>query len=273
MGLTKNSKGQIADSARALFEALAPSLIEHGITSPEVENLLRAVLVHEAARVFAQQGRKPNASKVSIKTGIDRHLVAGLLKRPPEVDSLSSSRRDVTSRVLNAWLRDSDYSRRRRPRVLEIGDPHTRGRTAWALVQKYAPGVWPRLVIDELIRLNYVDVLPGGLIRCRTRASHPVTPKASHASSTSRRVKELSRSIVQSLFSRQRGTWRTGQSYPIARSKLPLVRKMMRERLERTFAELSEELGSTRWGYGKDESEPQTTIGIAVFAFEQMLEG
>src|SRR2546430_10284527 len=30
----------------------------------------------------------------------------------------------------------------------------SKGHDAWTLIQRYAPGVWPRLIIDELIRVD-----------------------------------------------------------------------------------------------------------------------
>jgi hypothetical protein len=58
------------------------------------------------------------------------------------------------------------------------------------------------------------------------------------------------------------------QSVQIERSKAPLVRKMIRERLDGTFAELSEELGSVRWRAKDSERTGDVLIGITAFSFE-----
>jgi hypothetical protein len=170
-----SSKLAALGTASAIFETLAPHLIESGVTSSEAETLLRAVCVHAAARSFAQHGRRPNASQISIKTGVDRHVVADILKTPPRVDGGLETRRDATSRVIAGWLSDPHYFKGGLPLALPIGDPQSRGRTIWSLVEEHAPGVWPRLVIDELIRLDLVEALPDGTLRYAHKAdSKPI---------------------------------------------------------------------------------------------------
>ena len=72
----KSSKATALSVAHSVFEGLAPLLTEVGITSPEAEALLRAVCVHAAARTLGT-ARRPNVSRVSVKTGVDRHTVEG----------------------------------------------------------------------------------------------------------------------------------------------------------------------------------------------------
>jgi hypothetical protein len=267
--MSKTSKTEALNIAKTLFEALAPLLVEHGVTSSEAEALLRAAVVHEAARISKQYGQRPNASQVSIKTGVDRHVVSGLLKTPLAFSSAASARRDSTSRVLDGWLSDAEYSRNNRPRALPIGDPQSKGNTAWSLVQRYAPGVWPRLVIDELIRLNYVDVLAEGILQRKRMVVRATAPRLVRAESSTQLLCDLIQSLVEFQRRGRRRTWRTAQSVRIGRSKVPLVRKMIQDRLDSTFAELAEELGSTRWKPQGAESGRDAIIGVNAFTFER----
>jgi hypothetical protein len=268
----KTSKSEVLRTARELFGALAPRFVKHGVTSSEVESLLRSVLVHEAARVSRSYGRRPNASQVSIKTGVDRHIVSGLLKASLESPNLVSTRRDPTGRVLKGWASDRAYLSGNRPRALSIGDPHSTGRTAWSLVRRYAPGVWPRLVIDELIRLNYVDVLPKGLLRYKSAVGRAIDRTPINAEWSSRSNNDISRSLVEFLLHRQRGTWQISQNVQIGLSKAPLVRKLIRSRLDGAFAELAEELGSTRWRPKGSEKASEVVVGVTAFTFERSAE-
>jgi Family of unknown function (DUF6502) len=268
----RKPKKEVLRAAKNLFEALAPRFVKHGITSSEVESLLRTVLVHEAARVSRQYGRRPNASQVAIKTGVDRHIVSRLLKGPLTPSRLRVGRRDPTRRVLDGWASDRAYSLGSRLREIPIGDPQSKGRTAWALVKRYAPGVWPRLVIDELIRLNYVDVSPNGLLRCKNVVSHGLDQKLIQAKSTADSVRDFTGSLVEFLLLGQQGTWRATQRVAIKSSKAPLVRKLIRTRLDSVFAELTEELGSTRWQSRISESASDVVLGITAFTFEQTAE-
>ena len=266
-----SSKAAALKVAQATFEGLAPLLIRCGITSPEAEALLRAVCVHTAAKNQEQSGRS-NVSRVSVKTGVDRHTVAALLTEPPNIDTDVTSRRDAISRVIDGWLSDADYSERRGPRDLDIGDPSSKGRTAWTLVQRYAPGVWPRLIIDELIRVGYVDTLPNGQLRWK----RPPNSKFSSRRSSHESSNQLMRDAVQALFKdaiRQdaRSAWRTAESLEISEQDLPLVRKMLRERLNTMFAWLTDELNSARWQHHGSRPNARVRVGLSGFTFEETL--
>jgi hypothetical protein len=261
-------------TARTIFETLAPHLIESGITIAEAETLLRAVCVHEAARPFSGHGRRPNVSQISIKTGVDRHVVAEILKTAPRVNGGPETRRDATSRVLAGWLSDARYLRNGSPRALPVGDPRSRGRTVWSLVEDYAPGVWPRLVIDELIRLDLVEPLPDGTLRCAHRAnSEPVETPIVVDESSCQLLRDAIFSQLHDMKSNRRRSWRRTQSVEITRNKVHLVRKMVRDRLDSAVSELADELDSPRWKPDEDDLGHKTLMGISAFSFERVLPG
>lgn len=266
-----SSKATVLRVAQATFEGLAPLLIQHGIRSPEAEALLRAVCIHTAAKT-QDKGRRPNVSRISVKTGVDRHTVASLIKEPPSVDRGATARRDVLSRVIDGWFSDPEYSDKGSPRDLHIGDPNSKGRSVWTLVQRYAPGVWPRLIVDELIRVDYVDTLTNGQLRWRRAPSAKLASKRSNRESSS----ELMRGAVSALFndatrSDARRAWRTALSVEIEAQDLPLVRKMLRERLNTMFAWITDELNSARWRRDNAKANTGVRVGLSGFTFEETL--
>jgi hypothetical protein len=266
-----SSKIAALGTARAIFETLAPHLVESGITSSEVETLLRAVCVHEAARSFVEHGRRPNVSQIAIKTGVDRHVVADILKTPPRVNRALETRRDATSRVIAGWLSDPRYLKSGQPIPLQVGDPRSRGRTVWSLVEDHAPGVWPRLVIDELIRVNLVEVLPDGTFRCAHRPSpEPAEAAGIVDESSSQLVRDAIYSQLDDLKSGRRRSWRTAQSVQIARDKVHLVRKMVRDKLDSVVSELADDLDSSRWKPAKTDTGRKILMGISAFSFERV---
>lgn len=267
-----SSKLAALATATAIFETLAPHLIESGVTSSEAVTLLRAVCVHAAARSFAQHGRRPNASQISIKTGVDRHVIADILKTPPRVDGGLETRRDATSRVIAGWLSDPHYFKSGLPLALPIGDRRSRGRTIWSLVEEHAPGVWPRLVIDELIRLNLVVALPDGRLRCAHKAnSKPVKATAVVDEPSNQLLRDAIYSQLHDVKSGRPRSWRRAQSVQIPLDKVHLVRKMVRDRLDSAVSELADELDSPRWKPGEDDLGRKTLIGISAFSFERAL--
>ena len=267
-----SSKIAALGTARTIFETLAPYLVASGITSSEAETLLRAVCVHEAARYFVEHGRRRNVSQISIKTGVDRHVVAEILKRPPRVDGSLGTRRDATSRVIAGWLSDPRYLRHGQPLALQVGDPRSRGRTVWSLVEDHAPGVWPRLVIDELIRVDLVEVLPDGTLRCAHKPrSERVEPAGTVDESSNQLLRDAIHSQLNDMKSGRRRSWRRAQTVQITRAKVALVRKMIRDRLDSVVSELADELDSPRWKPCKTDIGRKTFIGISAFSFEQAL--
>jgi hypothetical protein len=269
--LGDSSKANVLRVAQATFEGLAPLLIEHGITSPEVEALLRAVCVHAAAK-SQSNSRRPNISRVSVKTGVDRHVVADLLKDRPDGHRTASSRRDAISRVIEGWFSDPDYNDKGVPRDLEIGSPTSKGETLWSLSQRYAPGIWPRLIVDELIRVDYVDTLPNGQLRCKQEQSAKLGYKRSYRDNSG----QLIRDTVQALFRNAmrpdgKGSWCTTRSIDIDERDMPLVRKMLRERLTTMFGWITDELNSTRWQHDGITGNARVRLGVSGFTFEEII--
>jgi hypothetical protein len=270
--MSESKKATALRLAQATFEGLAPLLIEHGITSPEAETLLRAVCVRAAAAISARQGRRPNVSRISVKTGVDRHTVAAIVKQSPEVEPGFSSRRDSLSRVIDGWLLDPDYTEKGRPQVLDIGDPRSTGRSVWSLIQRYAPGVWPRLIVDEMIRLDYVDTLPSGQLRWREVLSPKVLSRRLRSDGASQRMRDAMRALFHDATQPEaRGSWRTAQSLDIEEHNLPLVRKMLRDRLDSMFAWTTDELSSARWRRDPSRKKARTRVGLSGFLFEETL--
>ena len=268
----ESSKATVLSVAKAAFEGLAPLLIEFGITSPEAEALLRAVCVHETAKAHTVVGgRRPNVSRVSVKTGVNRHMVTVLLKKPPEVDGGLSTRRDSMRRVIDGWLSDPEYTKNGRPKDLEIGDPSSEGRSVWTLIQRYAPGIWPRLIIDELIRVDYVDTKPNGRLRWKGSARGRSVSRHDAREAASQRMRDAMRAALHDSSQPEANrAWRTAQSVEIGRNDLPLVRKMLDDRLETMIAWLTEELNSARWRRSVSKG-GRMRVGLSGFIFEESL--
>lgn len=266
-----SSKATALKVAQATFEGLAPLLIERGITSPELEALLRAVCVHAAAK-SQNNSKRANASRVSVKTGVDRHLVAALLKGSADGGIGAPARRDAVSRVIEGWLSDPEYSEEGAPHDLEIGGPSSKGQTLWSLAQRYAPGVWPRLIVDELIRVDYVDTLSTGQLRYRGA----LASKSKRHSHNRESTPQLIRDAVQTLFrhaihSDGSSSWRTARSLEIDQQDMPVVRKMLRERLNTMFGWITDELNSTRWQRNGAMGNAKIRVGVSGFTFEEKL--
>jgi len=271
-GAQHSSNATAIKVVHAAFEGLAPILADYGITSPQAEALLRAVCVHAVARAQTAEGRRLNISRVSVKTGVDRHSVAAILKDPPGSNVTLGSRRDSISRVIDGWLSDPEYTDRGCPLDLEIGGPGVKRRSVWTLAQRYAPGVWPRLIVDELIRVDYVETLPTGRLRWKGTPGTGLSSRVLNEESASQRLHDAVRALVRDATqSEGRRAWRTAQSLDITEQDLPLVRKMLRDRLSSMFAWITDELNSARWRRDDSGAGIRIRVGVSGFTYEEPL--
>ena len=207
-----------------------------------------------------------------MKTGVDRHTATALLRAPPEADVALSSRRDAIARVIDGWLSDPEYAENGNPRELDIGDPASKGRSVWSLIQRYAPGVWPRLIIDELIRMDYVGTLPNGKLKAKRLPTGKPSARWLSRESAGQRMHDAMRALLRDI--RQSDTaraWRTAQSVEISGKEPPLVRKMLRDRLDSMFAWLTDELNSARWRRDGVNAGARVRVGLSGFTFEDRL--
>jgi hypothetical protein len=268
--VTGNSrKRRVLSAVEGVFGPLAQLLLQHGISSPEAESLLRAVCVHEAANAGIRLGAKPNASRVALVTGVDRAEVARILKHRPRVEPWIEMRRHRVNRVLAGWHSDKDFASGKRPAHLQIKASSRSGRTFWALAQRYAPGVYPGLILKELVRTDAVEKLQNGHVRLRTR-------RYKTRDLTRETIQEMGvriRDLVQTFISNATGTaWprvcRAVETTDIDLQFLPLVRKMIADRCEAMLSGMREELASFRWKR-RHQSSPRIRIGMTVFSYEE----
>ena len=263
-------KAGVLDAVEAVFGPLARLLIAHGISSPEAESLLRTVCVHEAASTEAGRRNKPNVSRVALITGVDRADVARILKAPPGVDPDTETRRQV-NRVLAGWYSDRDFAVGNRPLLLQIKAREHRRPTFWTLVRRYAPGVYPRLLLNELVRVRAVVKLNDGRIQVCRRRYRAGGFSDERLREMGCRVRDLMRTM---LHATERGNSRVCRAVEITYIDprlLPLIRKMFADRSDAMLSGIQEALKSARWNRG-GQARRRVRIGLTVFSHEEGLE-
>jgi Family of unknown function (DUF6502) len=254
-----------------VLEPLARLLVEHGISSPEAERLLRAVCVRAVAKADAIPGKRPNASRVALVTGVDRGEVTRILKtrhKTGEVDD----RRHRVNRVLAGWHSDATYSSAGRPLLLPIkaikAKDYKRS-SFWALAKRYAPGVYPGLILSELVRVGAVEELENGRLRVRTREYRAAEFSRENVSEFGARVRDLMQTMLNNATE---AGWpricRTVETTDIDPKFLPLIRKLFADRSESMLSGVREELTRSRWNR-TDPVGPSVRVGVTVFTHEE----
>jgi hypothetical protein len=183
-----------------------------------------------------------------------------------------NDRRHRVNKVLAGWHSDANYSSRGRPRSLPIkaakaGD-HKRG-NFWALAKQYAPGVYPGLILSELLRAGAVQELENGRLRVRTREYRAAEFSRKTVSELGARVQDLMQTMLNNATE---AGWpricRTVETTDIDPKFLPLIRKLFADRTDSMLSGVREELASSRWNQ-TDPVGPGVRIGVTVFTHEE----
>ena len=199
------------DVAKALSAALEPVIdvcLQIGITSPELESLLRATFVRRAFVRLPRQattGRDPSDSRVSIATGVHRAEVS----RIRGADGTTSARQTMqtkerlysrSARVLQGWTTDPKFlSSAGLPLDLPM-EASSKHRSFEELVDKYAAGKIASTVLKELQRRGNVELLEGDIVRYRSSTARPRGATEANVARAAKRVKRLGDTLFRSLL-------------------------------------------------------------------------
>ena len=261
-------KVTVLDAVEALFGPLTQLLVAHGVSSPEAESLLRAVCVHEAATTDRALRKKINVSRIALVTGVDRAEVTRILRGPPRVDPGLETRRQV-NKVLAGWHSDRDFVDENRPLTLRIKARNHGGKSFWALVNRYAPGVYPGLLLNELIRVHAVQRLKDGRVRVRMRRYRSGLLSDESLRQIGYRTRDLMRTIVSSaLDSAWPHTCQAVETVDIDPKFLPLIRKMFVDQIHTMLSGMQEALRSSRWRRTRSAGR-RVRIGVTAFSHEE----
>jgi hypothetical protein len=273
----KSSQEHI-DIARALsaaFEPLIDLCLTIGITSPEIESLLRATFVQRAfVRLprHTRTGRGPSDSKVSLAAGVHRSEVsriraAGGVKGAKGAMEQKQRLYSKSARVLTGWTTD--------PRFMTSGGlpldlPMERNRQRQSfedLVDKYAPGNHPGSVLKELRRRGNVELLEDAIVRFKATMTRPSGLTKTNAAGAARRIKRLGDTLIHNVVnSEQARLYAETKALSLNSEQLALIRAVL-ERRAKTFIAALESECETRIAAGGDGAAKK--MGVSVFAWEE----
>src|SRR6202790_4893651 len=202
------------DVARALSAALEPLIdvcLAIGVTSPEIESLLRVAFVQRAFAKLprhSRTGRGPSDSKVSLAAGVHRSEVSKIRAAGGAAGAKGTMEKkqrlySKSARVLLGWTTD--------PRFMTSGglpldlpmERNKQRRGFEDLVDKYAPGNHPGSVLKELRRRGNVELLDGEVIRFKSSTTRTGGGTEANVAQASKRMKRLGETLLQSILDTQ----------------------------------------------------------------------
>ncbi len=146
-------------------------MLRHGLSTYDFSRIANIAFVQAAQDILRQQGKTPSFSRVSTITGLHRHVVSDIVKSADvKKHTLAGDKdyqRNRLARVLAGWFESPEYTDEDgRPRVLPVDGPEP---SFAGLVRSFSGDIYPKIILDELLRVGAVRVQKDGSVRALAR--------------------------------------------------------------------------------------------------------
>jgi hypothetical protein len=268
---TKNY--DVARALSAAFEPLIDVCLELGITSPELESLLRSAFVQRAFDKLpphSRTGRLPTTNKVSVATGVHRNEVskirAGGSAMARETMQIQERLHSKTARVLNGWTTD--------PRFMTSGgapldlplERNKQRRSFEDLVDKYAPGNFPGTVLKELRRRGNVELLDGDILRFKSANTQAKGVTSANVSKAALRMNRLGKTLFQKILDpEQMRLYEETGKITLSARQMAIIRPILEQRAKTFLLSIEREFGAR----AVKDVDDQKSIGVGVFSWDE----
>lgn len=162
---------QILDSCLRLLRPLARIMLRHGLSTYDFSRIANFAFIRAAHDILREQGKTASFSRVSTITGLHRHVVSEIVRsaETSRVDRGSDKdyQRNRLARVLSGWFESPEYTDADgRPLVLPIEGSAP---SFVELVRSFSGDIYPKIILDELLRVGAVRMLKEGSVRAVAR--------------------------------------------------------------------------------------------------------
>jgi hypothetical protein len=274
----KPSQDQL-DIVRTLGEAFGPMIdlcLYLGVTSPELESLVRSAFVQRALSKLphdTRTGKPASDNRVSIATGVHRSEVrqiraaggtAGAKATMAQKQRLYSK----SSRVLTGWTTDFKFlSNGGFPLMLPIERQGKNTPSFPDLVKKYAPGTHPGSVLKELKRHRCVDVLEDEIVRFRSLTPKPIGVNKTNVALASRRLSRLGETLFQLILNPQKSRlYAETKTIEMSADEIQRMQSLLEQRGDLFIDWVEKELGYRREARLRTETK---RFGVALYSWEE----
>jgi hypothetical protein len=268
---------KLHDIARALSPALDPLIdvcLKLGVTSPEMESLLRVAFVQRAFEKLPRNtrtGRGPSMSKVSLAAGVHRTEVSKIRCAGGTTSANATMEKkkglySKSAKVLSGWTTD--------PRFMTSGgspldlplERNPQRRSFEDLVDKYAPGIHSGSVLKELRRRGNVEVLDD-IVRFKSTEVRLTGLTKSNVAGAARKLKRLGETLVHNSANAGHSRLYTETpTWNLSAEQLTMLRAVLERRATAFISSLETEC-QNRTATGGGGSTKR--MGVSVFAWEE----
>lgn len=171
MNVDTSPPARLLQALRYVLEPLVRLLLDHGMTFPAMEELLKRVYVDVADKHFVLPGKAQTDSRISVLTGVHRKDVKRLREAAEQpLDLTRNSRVSLQSQLLAKWLGDPAYLD---PDNHPLPLPRSAGPDEPSferLVSAVSKDVRPRVFLDEWLHTGLVQLDSNGLAHLNVQA-------------------------------------------------------------------------------------------------------
>lgn len=261
----------IARALSAAFDPLIDVCLDIGVTSPELESLLRAAFVKRATVKLPRETRggvPASINKVSMATGVNRNEVSSIRRGSATAKQTLETKERLYSKsakVLNGWTTDPRFATSG-GQPLDLPMERNRQRRSFEdLVAKFAPGTYHRTVLKELKRRGNVTVLADDIIRLKSMTVQPKGITAATVAKTAQRMNRLGSTLLQRMLEPEQARLyeETGQ-FVLNAEQLRILRPVLEQRARVFLKGIEAEFGRQRTQATPDAR----SMAVSVFAWE-----
>ena len=270
--MSESLKSAVHAAILRILGPLVMWLLDAGIGVGDLHSLVKIAYVR-AARERAREGggeyTKPNASRISIVTGLTRREVASILEGDLAEPAIRDRGRQRAERVLSGWWNDAAFQEPSgEPAILPIRGSK---RSFAALVERYSGERWQvGTILAELLRVKAVRKLRDGRLEALSRTYATVRWDPDGVIAFGEQVSELCTTLLQNLKSpgRRRFVRRVVNSRLDPRY-LPMLVRDLEQQADVLADSVDDALNAPLHTItGKRGESDAASLGLALYLFE-----
>lgn len=174
LGMSENVKKSLLAACRHLLHPLVRILLRHEVNYGEFADAVRGAYIDIASKELLPSDQAQSDARVGIVTGMNAREVGRI--READANAEPKVNANQIARVLQGWSQDQDYLG---PYGLPLEVPFAGERPSFEdLVDCYAVGAPPRILLGELVRVGAAAATSDGYVRMlnRTYVPSPLDP-------------------------------------------------------------------------------------------------
>jgi hypothetical protein len=271
-----------AQALRAALDPIIDIYIRIGISSTELESLVRVAFVQRLAATLPgnlRTGRGPSHEEIGLAAGLNRGEVQNILATGAKSAAMRMQKKARThsksERILSLWSKNTRYlSTSGLPLDLPL-DLQPEAPSFSELVEKALPGKLPKTVLKELRRRGLVQMLPDEIVRYRKTTALPTELSTTALSYAAEQMRLLGNTLLQSMRDptdakpREFAAYVTSDPIKVPSDVLDISQPAMLARIDSFIQGIQIEFGRASGKSQKSKSGPMKTIGVSVYTWRK----